>query len=89
MSNFFENLPFDGAQQMEQLSRLAFDLRENRAQVLRRHGVDSEEALLRLVREGAVPEHPGYDDYLGARILEATREAVRSQMHAVVRELAG
>jgi hypothetical protein len=89
VSNFFENLPYEGAQQLEQLSRLAFDLRENRAQVLQRHGVDSDEALLRLVHEGAVPEHPGYDDYLGVRVLEATREAVRSRMQAVVRELAG
>jgi hypothetical protein len=89
MSNFFEDLQFEGAQHLEQLSRLAFDLRENRTQVLQRHGADSEEALLRLVHEGAVPEHPGYDDYLGARALEATREAVRSQLQAVALELAG
>ena len=89
VSNFFDKLPLDGAQQLEQLSRLAFDLRENHKQVLQQHGVDSEDALLELVREGAVAEHPGYDHYLGARVLAATREAVRSRMQAVMLELAG
>ena len=89
MTNYFERLPLAGAEQLEQLSRLLFELRENRKTVLRRHGVDSEEALLDLVREGSVAEHPGYDDYLGACILDATREAVRSQMQAAVVELGG
>ncbi|MDR3454680.1 MAG: hypothetical protein P4L96_18100 [Rhodoferax sp.] len=89
MTNYFERLPLAGAEQLEQLSRLLFELRENRKTVLRRYGVDSEEALLDLVREQAIAEHPGYDDYLGACILAATREVVRSQMQAAVIELGG
>lgn len=89
MTNYYERLPLPGAEQLEQLSRLLFELRENRKAVLRRHGVDSEEALLNLVREQAITEHPGYDDYLGACILDATREVVRSQMQAAVVELGG
>lgn len=89
MSNFFEKLPFEAAQQLEQLSRIAFELRENRKRLLQQHDADSEEALLALVRSGTVAEHPGYDHYLGAHILSTTREAVRSQLKTVMVELGG
>lgn len=87
MSNFFDEFPLDGAQALAQLSRLAFDLREDRLRLLRQHGVDSEQALLECIRQGAVPEHPAYEHYLGARVLAATREAVRSQLQSVMIEL--
>lgn len=87
VSNFFDEIALDGAQALEQLSRLAFDLREDRMRLLQQHGVDSEEALLERIRQGAVPEHPGYDHYLGARALAATREAVRGQLQSVMTEL--
>ncbi len=89
MSSFFENLPLDAAEQLEQLSRLVFELREDRKRLLQQHGVDSEDTLLELVRSGAVAEHPGYDNYLGARVLAATREAIRSQLQAVMVKLGG
>ena len=89
MSNFFEKLPFEAAQQLEQLSRIAFELRENRKRLLQQYDVNSEEALLALVCSGAVAEHPGYDHYLGARILSATQQAVRSQLKVVMVELGG
>lgn len=89
MSSFFEDLPLEAAQQLEQLSRLAFELRENGKQTLQQHGVDSADALLELIRAGAVAEHPGYDHYLAARVMAATREAVRNQLQAVTIELGG
>lgn len=89
MSSFFENLPLDAAEQLEQLSRLVFELREDRKRLLQRHGVNGEDTLLELVRSGAVAEHPGYDLYLGARVLAATREAIRSQLQAVLAKLGG
>lgn len=89
MSNFFEKLPFEAAEQLEQLSRIAFNLRENRKLLLQQYGVDSEEALLSLVCSGAVAEHPGYDHYLGARILATTQEAVRKQLQSVMVEIGG
>lgn len=89
MSNFFEKLPFEAAQQMERLSRIAFELRENRKRLLQPYAVDSEEALLALVCSGAVAEHPGYDHYLGARILSATHETVRNQLKDAMVELGG
>lgn len=84
MSNIFEDLPFTVAQQLEQLSRLAFDLREQRKQLLQRHGADSEQALLQLVSDGAIPEQPAYQDYLTARVLAETREGVRDQIKALL-----
>lgn len=89
MSNFFEKLPFEAAQELEQLSRIAFELREGRKRLLQQHDADSEEALLALVSRGAVAEHPGYDHYLGARILSMTQQAVRQQLQAVMVELGG
>jgi hypothetical protein len=89
VSNFYGSLPLEAAQQLEQLSRLAFELRENRKELLQQHGVDSEDALLALVCSGAVAEHPGYDHYLGAQVISATRAAVRSQLQAVLIELGG
>lgn len=89
MSNFFEKLPFEAAQELEQLSRIAFELREGRKRLLQQHDADSEEALLALVSRGAVAEHPGYDHYLGARILSRTQQAVRKQLQAVMVELGG
>lgn len=89
MSNFFEKMPFEAAQQLEQLSRIAFELRENRKRLLQPYTVESEEALLALVCSGAVAEHPGYDHYLGARILSKTQEAVRNQLKVVMVELGG
>ena len=89
MSRFFENLPLEAAQQLEQLSRLAFELRENGKQILQQHGANSADALLELIRTGVVAEHPGYDRYLAARVIVATREAVRSQLQATTVELGG
>ena len=89
MSNFFEKLSFEAAQQMEELSRVAFELRENRKRLLQPYAAENEEALLALVCSGAVAEHPAYDHYLGARILSATQETVRNQLKVVMVELGG
>jgi len=89
VSDFFEKLPLEAVEQLEQLSRIAFELRESRKQLLQQYDVDGEEALLELVRSRAVAEHPGYDHYLGAHILSTTREAVRGQLKAIVVELGG
>lgn len=89
MQNFFEGLPLEGAQQLEQLSRLAFELREDRRRVLAQYGVESEDDLLGLIELGEVPEHPGYDHYLGARALGSARDSVRHRLQAVMAELGG
>ena len=42
MSEFYQDLPLEAAQQIEQLSRLIFELRESRARLLRQYGVEDE-----------------------------------------------
>jgi len=77
MASFFENLDPDTAEEIEQLSRLVYELRENRNTVLQMHGAEDEAALLQRIQNGAVAEHPAYEHYLAARILAGTRETVR------------
>lgn len=77
MASFFENLDPDIATELELLSRLIYDLRENRIAVLEPYGAD-EAALLQNIQSGAVAEHPAYEHYLAARILAETRETARA-----------
>lgn len=78
MADFFENLEYDEATEIEQLSQLSYELRENRHAVLKPYGAADEAALLRQIQTGAVAEHPAYEHYLAARILADTRETVRA-----------
>lgn len=61
-------------------AQTAYMLRESRKEVLRQYAVDSEAALLEKIRIGEVSEHPAYDHYLSALILEQTRMQVRAEM---------
>ena len=80
MADFFENFEYDEATEIELLSRLAYELRENRNAVLSLYGAADEAALLQHIQTGAVAEHPAYEHYLAARILADTREMVRALM---------
>jgi hypothetical protein len=80
MTSFFQNLPYEAAERIEQFSRLAFELRESRSHLLRSYGVEDEASLLELIRSGRLAEHPAYEHYLGARILADTRDAVRDEL---------
>ncbi len=84
MPNFYQNLPLESAQRIEQLARLIFELRESRAGLLRRYGVEDEAALLELIRSARLPEHPAYEHYLGARVIAETRKAIRGELKALL-----
>lgn len=84
MTRFFDKLPFETAAQMEQLSRLMYELRENRAQILAQYKVADEAALLERIRDGRIAEHPAYEHYLSARILAASRDAVRNELRVAL-----
>lgn len=77
MADFFRDLEPEKAFELQSLSRLAYDLREARAGLLRFHDVDDEEGLLARITRGELPEHPAYEHYLAARVLEQTRQAAR------------
>lgn len=87
MSNFFENIPYEEAEHIDRITKLTFELRENRLEVLKRHGVADEAQLKQAIIEGAVPEHAGYEDYLSASILDATREVIRDDLNAYLKGL--
>lgn len=67
-------------------ARTAYLLRESRKEILRRYAVESEAALLDKIRHGMVAEHPGYEHYLSALILEQMRVQVQAEMIALEKD---
>lgn len=86
MANYFDQLDPRDAMELEQLSRVLFELREHRADILGAYGVADEIALLERLYAGTLPEHPGYEHYLSARILADTRDSVRALVEDCLRE---
>ncbi|HEY9380820.1 MAG TPA: DUF6516 family protein [Burkholderiales bacterium] len=84
MANFFDKLPFETAAGMEQLSRLMYELRDHRAQLLAQYEAADEAALLERIGDGRVAEHPAYEHYLGTCILTTSRDAVRTELQAML-----
>ncbi len=81
MKNYFEGFDYNDAELIESLSMLTYELRENRKLLLEQHGVEDEETLLGKITAGEIAEHPAYEHYLSARILVATRNAVRDELN--------
>ena len=52
MTSFFENLDYDTATEIEQLSKLIYELRDNYNAVLGFHGAEDEAALLLKIQDG-------------------------------------
>ena len=63
-------------------SETNYQLRESRKAVLQRYAVGSEAELLTKIRHASVAEHPAYELYLSALILEQTRMQIRAEMLA-------
>jgi hypothetical protein len=84
MIDFFARVAPQTAPQIERLARLQYELREHRRALLQRHGAADEDDLMRLMREGRLPEHPGYDDWLAACVLQDTRDAVAAELRALL-----
>ncbi|AOK47030.1 MULTISPECIES: hypothetical protein [unclassified Burkholderia] len=84
MTHFFRNLPNEAAQQINALSRLLYDLREDRKRLLAEFGAADEAALLARIAAGEVDEHPAYEHYVAAKTLTHTRETIREQLRALL-----
>ena len=80
MANFYENLAPEDVAVLDRLAMLLIELREAHMTLLARHAVASEDDLYDRLRAGRIIDHTAYEDYLGARIIESTRLAVRAQL---------
>jgi hypothetical protein len=84
LDNFFARMPAGTAARIDDLSRLSYELRENRARLLRPYGVADERELQRSIIARERPEHPAYEHYLGACTLRLAREKIRAQWRDVL-----
>lgn len=84
MTPFYQNVPSEAAKQIDSISRVIYDLREDRKLILARYDVTDEAGLLARIAAGEIDEHPAYEDYLGAKTLVQTREALREQLREVL-----
>jgi hypothetical protein len=80
MSEFFQRVAPDSAVGFERLSRLMYELRENRQRLLGAYAASDEAALLARIRQGEVAEHPAYEHYLGARVLGQAHAVARAEL---------
>ncbi len=80
MDAFRSVLPPEQAVELDRLSRLLFELRHYRNQVLAHYGAADETELRARIECGELDEHPAWEHYLGARILADTREAARTAL---------
>ncbi|HWV05831.1 hypothetical protein [Ralstonia sp.] len=89
MINYFANLPPDDAVQMEQLSRLSYELRESRRKLLEPYGVNDEGDLLVRIATADLPEHPAYEHYLGSLALATAKQDVTAELKALLARMGG
>ena len=85
MQPFYDNLSREDVDTLDRLARLLLELRDSRAALLARHNAASETELLEAIRRGGVREHPAYEDYLGAMIIDQMREAIRLDLKNYMR----
>ncbi len=76
-SSFFDCLDHDTAMDVENLSRAIYELRESRKRVLAEAGCEDTAQMLSHIQAGKLANHPGYEWYLAARVMEQAREDVR------------
>ena len=63
-------------------AKTLYVLRESRKSLLKQYEVDDETALMEKIRCGGAGEHPAYEHYLSALIIEQTRQHLREEMMA-------
>lgn len=78
MDTFFSGIDPEVALELAELSRRAFDLREQRKQILREAGFEEPAELLEAVREERVDARAGYDVWLTLALLQEQQESIRA-----------
>ena len=87
MNDFFKNMTVEEAEQIQSLTRLVYELRENRSALLAQYSADNEQALLQKITAGQVSEHPAYEHYLSASILSQAKESIREDLKNYLQEI--
>jgi len=75
-----ESAGMDPASVQSLYARTLYRMRESRKALLKGYGVDEEAQLLERIRSGEVAEHPAYEHYLGALIIEQGRMHLREEL---------
>lgn len=78
MEPFFVGMAPEKALELAAASRRAFDLREQRKELLEQSGFGDADALLDAVRAGDVDPDAGYDTWLGMSLLQEQHDALRA-----------
>lgn len=78
MKLFFAGMNPDQATEIDRVAKAAFEMRENRKQLLEKYQVESEVELKEKIASGTVAEHPAYEDYLSAKLLREGYENIRA-----------
>ena len=86
MVDFFKDLDYETATEVEALTRLIHELRQNRNDLLASCAVPDDGILLERINAGELEEHPGYEQYLAVRILADTCETARQLVAEKLRE---
>lgn len=76
MNAFFERVEPQAAATLADVSRRMFDLREARKQMLADAGCEDAATMLAAVRDGLLPEHPGYAGWLAVCLMEDREHAL-------------
>jgi len=84
MHDFYRRMPPEQAVEMERLSRLIYELRVHRDRLLGDWQAPDSGTLLARIRAGETAEHPAYEAWLAARILDDTRHEARSLIEELI-----
>ncbi|MDP3872552.1 MAG: hypothetical protein Q8Q80_07805 [Methyloversatilis sp.] len=82
-----DHLEPDDSLRLQQLSRLMYETREHRRDVLAAAGAGDEEALLQAILDRRMDEHPAYEHYLAARVLNQAHDSARQETNALLLHL--
>ncbi|WP_346287716.1 hypothetical protein [Zoogloea sp.] len=87
MDPIYGGLAPDEAIEIEKLARLLYEVRSARDEVLARLGAANDVQALACIIGGDIPEHPGYEDYLSARILAGLTGQIRAELATRLEEV--
>lgn len=89
MDSFFDGMDAQVAGDMAAVSRHMYDLREARKRVLAEFACENADAMIAAVHDGRLPEHPGYDGWLAARLMQEQEAALQEELQWRCRRATG